>query len=135
MPWDNDKLKQGSDAKLKACSLKLKLFRLMVHSNRTDYIVTNDNVAICTSEEATEACPFRWKIEQYHREVKQITGIFKRQARKAKAQRKHIVTSILAWIVIHAEACAKNMNIYKLKNQPLKDFQMQVWRRPYTVFT
>ena len=135
LPWDNDKLKQGSDAKLKACSLKLKLFRLMVHSNRTDYIVTNDNVAICTSEEATEACPFRWKIEQYHREVKQTTGIFKCQARKAKAQRKHIVTSILAWIVIHAEACAKNTNIYKLKNQPLKDFQMQVWRRPYTVFT
>ena len=135
LPWDNDKLKQGSDAKLKACSLKLKLFRLMVHSNRTDYIVTNDNVAICTSEEATEACAFRWKIEQYHREVKQTTGIAKCQARTAKAQRKHIVTSILAWIVMHAQACAKNTNIYKLKNQPLKDFQMQVWRRPYTVFT
>lgn len=135
LPWDNDKLKQGSDAQLKACSLKLKLFRLMVHSNRTDYIVTNDNVAICTSEDATEACAFRWKIEQYHREVKQTTGIAKCQARKAKAQRKHIVTSILAWIVMHAQACAKNTNIYKLKNQPLKDFQMQVWRRPYTVFT
>lgn len=135
LPWDNDKLKQGSDAKLKACSLKLKLFRLMVHSNRTDYIVTNDNVAICTAEDATEACAFRWKIEQYHREVKQTTGIAKCQARKAKAQRKHIVTSILAWIVMHAQACAKNTNIYRLKNQPLKDFQMQVWRRPYTVFT
>ena len=135
LPWDGEKLKQGSDAKLKACSLKLKLFRLMVHSNRTDYIVTNDNEAICTPEDATEACAFRWKIEQYHREVKQTTGIAKCQARKAKAQRQHIVTSILAWIVMHAQACAKNTNIYQLKNQPLKDFQMQMWRRPYTVFT
>lgn len=135
LPWDSDKLKQGSDAKLKACSLKLKLFRLMVHSNRTDYIVTNDNVAICTPEDATEACAFRWKIEQYHREVKQTTGIAKCQARNAKAQRKHIVTSILAWIVMHAQACVKDTNIYKLKNQPLKEFQMQMWRRPYTVFT
>ena len=32
--------------------------------------LTNDNVAICTPEDATEACAFRWKIEQYHREVK-----------------------------------------------------------------
>ncbi len=135
LPWDSDKLKQGSDAKLKSCSLKLKLFRLMVHSNRTDYIVTNDNEAICTPEDATEACAFRWKIEQYHREVKQTTGIAKCQARNAKAQRKHIVTSILAWIVMHAQACAKNTNIYQLKNRPLKDFQMQMWRRPYTVFT
>ena len=45
------------------------------------------------------------------------------------------ITSILAWIVMHAQACAKNTNIYQLKNQPLKDFQMQMWRRPYTVFT
>lgn len=135
LPWDSNKLKQGSEAKFKACSLKLKLFRLMVHSNRTDYIVTNDNEAICTTEDATEACAFRWKIEQYHREVKQTTGIAKCQARNAKAQRKHIVTSILAWIVMHAHACAKNTNIYQLKNQPLKEFQMQIWRTPYTVFS
>ena len=57
------------------------------------------------------------------------------QARNAKAQRKHIVPSILAWIVMHAQACAKNTNIYKLKNQPLKDLQMQTWRKPYTIFT
>ena len=94
----------------------------MVYSNRTDYIVTNDSEAICTSEDATEACAFRWKIEQYHREVIQTTGIAKCQARNVKAQRKHIVTSILAWIVMHAQACAKNINIYQLKNKPLKDF-------------
>lgn len=134
LPWDNDELKQGVDTKLKTCSLKLQLFRLMVHPNRTDYIVTNDNEAICTPEDATKACAFRWKIEQYHREIKQLTGIGKCQARNAKAQRKHIITSILAWIVMHAQALAKKMTIYELKNEPLRKFQENMWRNPYTAF-
>lgn len=134
LPWDNDELKQGVDTKLKTCSLKLQLFRLMVHPNRTDYIVTNDNEAICTPEDATKACAFRWKIEQYHREIKQLTGIGKCQARNAKAQRKHIITSILAWIVMHAQALAKKITIYELKNEPLRKFQENMWRNPYTAF-
>ena len=71
-----DELEQGTKVKLKQCSLKVNLFQLSVHPNRTDYVITNDK-AICTSEDATKACGFRWKIEQYHREVKQTTGIAK----------------------------------------------------------
>lgn len=134
LPWEHPSLTQGTLAKLKECSLKVKLFRLTVHPNRTDYIVTNDTAAICTPLDATNACAFRWKIEQYHREVKQLTGIGKCQARNAKAQRKHILTSILAWIVLHAQACSKKINIYQLKQQPLKTFQAMIWRNPYTVF-
>ena len=93
LPWN--KLEQGTEVKLKQCSLKVNLFQLSVHSNRADYVITNDK-AICTSEDATKACAFRWKIEQYHREVKQTTGIAKCQARNSKAQRKHIITSILS---------------------------------------
>ncbi len=48
----------------------------------------------------TKVCKFRWKIEQYHREVKQATGIGKCQAGNHRAQVKHIVTSVLAWIVL-----------------------------------
>jgi hypothetical protein len=135
LPWDNSALTNGAKAKLKACSLELKLFRLMVHPDRTDFIITNDNEVICTSEDATKACIFRWKIEQYHREVKQVTGISKCQARKAKAQRKHIITAILAWIVLHAQAIAKGVTIYAVKNEPLLKFQENIWRQPYTVFT
>ena len=102
---------EGKETKFRQCSLKLKLFRLTVHPNRTDYVVTNDQEQIRTSEDATKACAFRWKIEQYHRETKQVTGIGKCQARKAKAQRKHIITAILAWIALKAQAYAKNMTI------------------------
>ena len=132
MPWD--KLEQGTEVKLKQCSLKVNLFQLSVHPNRTDYVITNDK-AICTSEDATKACGFRWKIEQYHREVKQTTGIAKCQARNSKAQRKHIITSILSWIVMHAQAISRKITIYQLKNEPLEAFQRNIWRNPYTAFS
>lgn len=74
LPWDNGKLAQGALAKLRACSLQVRLFRLMVHPNRGDFIITNDHEAIVTPEEARKACAFRWEIEEYHRELKQVTG-------------------------------------------------------------
>ena len=114
--------------------MKVNLFQLSVHPNRTDYIITNDK-AICTFEDATKACGFRWKIEQYHREVKQTTGIDKCQARNSKAQRKHIITAILSWIVMHAQAISRKITIYQLKNEPLEAFQRNIWRNPYTAFS
>ncbi len=107
----------------------------MVHPNRTDQIITNDNEAICTPEDATKACKFRWKIEQYHREVKQVTGIGKCQAGNHRAQGKHIVTSVLAWIVFQAQAVSRNITIYALKNEPLLKFQESIWLQPYTIFS
>lgn len=47
----------------------LRLFR-MTAKHRTEYIVTND-VRVETTEDAKKVGGFRWKIEQFHREVKQ----------------------------------------------------------------
>ena len=35
-------------------------------------------------------CALRWKIEQFHRELKQLTGIESCQCRRAQIQRNHI---------------------------------------------
>ena len=135
LPWqpDNNEM-QGTTTKLKKCYLTVKLFQLTTHPGRTDYVITNDHEAICTPGDATEACAARWKIEQYHRESKQLTGIAKCQARNSNAQRKHIITAILAWIVIHAKAQTKKVSMYVVKNEPLKQFQENLWRNPYTSF-
>ena len=136
LPWkDEQELKEGKTAKLKECSIMMKLFQLSVHPNRTDYVVTNDFDQINTSEDATKACAIRWKIEQYHREVKQTTGIGKCQARNTKAQRKHIMTAILAWLVLSAQAHTMKKNIYEVKNESLKNFQALLWRQPYIAFS
>ena len=131
---DGQILKSLRIAKLRECFLQLMLFRITTHPGRTDYVVTNDFEAVSTPEDATKACGFRWKIEQYHREVKQLTGIGKCQARNVKAQRKHITTSILAWIVMKGKAFARNMTIYEAKHEPMKVFQEHLWRNPYMDF-
>lgn len=56
IPWYDDEIEHGKDAKLNDCSLKLKLFRLAVVPNRTDCVVTNDHKQVKTSGDATKAC-------------------------------------------------------------------------------
>ena len=136
LPWqEKERQLQGCQIKLKECKLQLKLFRLTTHPGRTDYVVSNDQDEISTPDDATKACAARWKIEQYHREVKQNTGIGNCQARNAKAQRKHIITAILAWIVLNAKAVTTQMTIYQVKNAPMKEFQAMIWRQPHTIFS
>ncbi len=53
---------------------KVKLFRVVLSTQRTDYVVTND-VAQDNSQAVQEVCGQRWKIEQFHRETKQLTGL------------------------------------------------------------
>ena len=62
---------------------KVKLFRVASDTGRTDYVVTNDLAQNDTSV-TQQACNWRWKIEQFHREAKQLTGLEKCQCRLAR---------------------------------------------------
>ena len=53
---------------------KVKLFRVVLSTQRTDYVVTND-FAQDNTQAVQEVCDLRWKIEQFHRETKQLTGL------------------------------------------------------------
>jgi len=83
--------------------LKLKTFLVikgeiipLLSTDRTDYIVTND-LSQNSTDEVQEANAVRWKVEEFHRGVKQLTGIEACQCRKARIQRNHIACAILAW--------------------------------------
>ncbi len=67
----------------------VKLFRVIVSTGRTDYVATND-LSQSSLNVAQEVCKIRWKIEEFHREIKQLTGIESCQYRKAHLQRNHI---------------------------------------------
>src|SRR5512147_2127481 len=45
-----------------------------VSTHRTDWVVTNDPTQASTAA-TQQACGFRWKSEQLHREGKQVTGL------------------------------------------------------------
>jgi hypothetical protein len=52
----------------------VKLFRVAVSTNRTDYVATND-LSQSSTNVVQEVCKVRWEIEEFHREIKQISGI------------------------------------------------------------
>ncbi len=64
-------------------------YPLVSSNGRTEYIATND-LSQSDADATRQECRVRWKIEQLHREIKQVTGIGKCQCRKLRAQRNHI---------------------------------------------
>lgn len=135
LEWDQMTLEHGKLVKVKGFpgSMKVKLFCVPVSTNRTDYVVTND-LTQGSAGGVRKASAIRWKIEEFHRELKQTTGIEKCQARKQRSQRNHINLCIQAWMVMKTKARETSTTIYELKQAPLRDYVAARWREPYTVF-
>ena len=72
---------------------KVKVFRV-ASSRRTDYVVSNDLRQSDVSV-VRQVCDVRWKIEQFHREAKQLTGLEKCQCSLARIVRNHIAAAFL----------------------------------------
>jgi hypothetical protein len=53
---------------------KLKLFRVLVFTHQTDYLLTNKLAPRDTAVAEYESS-VRWTSEQFHRELKQLTGV------------------------------------------------------------
>jgi Transposase DDE domain len=131
LSWTADELAHGKRIKIKGFPKehKVQLFRVVVSTHRTDYVVTNDWAQEST-EATQEACGFRWKIEQLHREGKQVTGLERCQCRKARIQRNHIGCAFLVWVRLKALAAQTGRTVYQLKHGLLDDYLMQQLRNP-----
>ena len=108
---------------------QVKLFRLVLSSKRTDFIATND-FAQDSTQTTQEVCGLRWKIEQFHRETKQTTGIEGCQCRLARIQRNHIACAILVWVRLKQVAQQSASTIYQLKHGLLDDYLCSQLRSP-----
>ena len=134
LAWFDDQLLRGKRVKIQGFPMdyKVKLFRVAA-TNRTEYIATND-----LSQDSVVAvhdmCRVRWKIEQYHREGKQMLGIEKCQCRKARAQKNHIGCVILAWHCLTKLARKLKTNIYALKNNLLSAYMKEELKKPSIPF-
>lgn len=85
LSWSHKERKHGKLIKVRGFpkNHKVKLFRVVLSTQRTDYVVTND-LAQDDTQAIKEVCGLRWKIEQFHRETKQLTGLESCQCRKAR---------------------------------------------------
>lgn len=121
--WTAPEAAGGKDVHLKDFPKghRVRLFRLVLSTERTDYVATND-----LTQDATPAVRdvygWRWRIEQLHREAKQLTGIEHCQARRARSQRNHIGCALLVWAHLKRVAEATQQTVYAVKHQQLADY-------------
>lgn len=131
LDWTDEERAQGKRVKLRGFPKdhKVQLFRVAVSTHRMDYVVTNDEAQL-TTQAVHEVCGLRWKIEQLHREVKQLTGLEHCQCRKARIQRNHIACSLLVWVRLNELAQQTKRTLYELKHSLLDDYLTQQLRNP-----
>jgi hypothetical protein len=131
LDWSPHALAHGKRIKIKGFPKdhKVQCFRVAVSTHRTDYVVTNDQAQDST-EATREVCGFRWKIEQLHREGKQVTGLERCQCRKARIQRNHIACAFLVWVRLKELAAQTGRTVYQLKHGLLDEYLIQQLRNP-----
>jgi hypothetical protein len=131
LQWNEQEREHGKIIKIRGFpkDYKVKLFRVEVSTSLTDWIVTNDQDQD-SMQGVQDACALRWKIEQFHRELKQVTGVEKCQARKARIQRNHIACAVLVWIRLTSIARKTGKTIYQLKQGLLSGYLRQELRSP-----
>lgn len=108
---------------------KVKLFRVIVSTNNPEYIVTND-LTQSNANEVQEVCAIRWKIEEFHRELKQLTGRESCQCRKARIQRNHIACALLVWVRLKSLASKTCQTVYQIKHGLLSNYLIEQLKRP-----
>jgi hypothetical protein len=140
LDWSETELAEGKLIKLNKFPLdvKVKLFRVEVSTDRTDWLKPHGRPRNDLSQESTQAAQqessLRWKIEQLHREEKQLTGIAKCQCRLNRSQRNHIAAASLVWIRLRELAYGCQTSVYKLKHGLLSEYLRSQLSRPTIQF-
>lgn len=135
LDWDETAQRSGKTVKVRGFprDYKVKLFRVMVSTDQTEYVITND-----LSQDSTEGCrqetAIRWKIEQFHRETKQVTGIERNQCRTNRSQRNHICLCMQVWVFLLEKAHVCGTTVYQVKRSLLDDYMVEQLRNPRLVY-
>lgn len=128
--WTPAQLEQGIIVKLQKVPFKVKLFKLVATNGDIDWVITNDLDSTNTAQVAQEANDVRWEIEQFHRELKQLTGSEKCQCRKQRAQRNHLACCYHAWLTMKVKGLELHKTIYQVKADLLTDYLRGELRSP-----
>jgi len=131
LEWSEDEWNRGKLIKINGFprDFKVRLFRVAVSPDRTDWLVTND-LSCPSVRDAREVSAVRWKAEELHREVKQITGIEECQCRKGRIQRNHIACALLVWTRLKHLSYQTGRTVYRIKHGLLHDYLVQQLKSP-----
>lgn len=97
----------------------IKVFRIVATDGTTEHWATS-NLAMDEGERLRLA-DASWRIEEYHRGLKQVTNVERCQCRKAAAQRGHIGLALRAFVVIERWCFRTGVNWLSAKWQIIRD--------------
>lgn len=131
LEWSEDEWNRGKLIKIKEFpgSWKVKLFRVTVSPDRTEWVVTND-LSCPLAQDAREVSAVRWKVEELYREAKGVTGIEECQCRKGRIQRNHIACALLVWTRLKTLGYESGRTVYQIKHGLLHDYLVQQLKNP-----
>jgi hypothetical protein len=128
--WTPERLQFGAIVKLKKVPFKVKLFKLVATNGDIDWLITNALDDHLTAQVAQEANDVRWQVEEFHRELKQLTGSEKCQCRKARSQRNHLACCYHVWITLKVKATALQKTLYQVRADLFSDYLRAELRNP-----
>ena len=128
--WNNERLAHGIIVKLKKVPFKVRLFKLVAINSDIDWVITNDLDETVSRQVAQNANELRWQVEEFHRELKQLTGSAKCQCRKARSQRNHLACCYHAWLSLKIHAKSLNKIIYRVHTDLFSDYLRNQLRNP-----
>jgi putative transposase len=97
----------------------IRVFRVVARNGDTDYWATNDlDMDALTRLQYGE---FSWRVEEYHRGIKQFCGVEGCQARRAIAQRNHIGLSIRAFLRLEGHCFSLGISWFQAKLDIIRD--------------
>ncbi len=134
--WRPETIHLGILVKLKALPFLVRLFKIVATNGDIEWVITNRDHAAgeaqgsITSDDVQAANAVRWKIEQLHRELKQLTGSEKCQCRKARSQRNHLACCYLAWLTLRVQARRVKQTLYQARANLFREFLRNELRIP-----
>lgn len=93
----------------------VKIFRTVSKDGNVEYWATD--VTYVDGPQRKELAHQSWKIEEYHRGIKQFCGVERCQARNSQSQRAHIQLSIRAFLRLEMERLRTGRSWFEIKRE------------------
>jgi hypothetical protein len=97
----------------------IKVFRIVAKDGDIEYWATD--VLEMDEAERKKMGGYSWKIEEYHRGIKQFCGIERCQARNGQSQRAHIMFSLRAFLRLEVERLRTGISWFESKRRIVRD--------------
>lgn len=107
---------------------QVKVFSIVAPDGKGEYYATN-NLNLTVSD-IRDASAQRWKVEEFHRGLKQTVGVEMCQSRTARSQRTHIFCSILSFLALEKKRLEEGITWYESKKRIIADALFLYLKQP-----